>query len=147
MSIPLSAATVLAKHVTLQLESIDRMYLHGYVAGLQTGGGVACFFRKHRGQPYASSALMAPISTAFVRAIEQFVAAHRIPLIPFKRGERKDTVAATYLAEVRRREGVLFVAKAQERQRVWRTTNRPNPTTAVTYPSPAPTRSVGTRVQ
>ncbi|MGH7325659.1 MAG: hypothetical protein ACREJ9_13590 [Candidatus Rokuibacteriota bacterium] len=47
MSIPLSAATVLAKHVTLQLESIDRMYLHGYVAGLQTGGGVAYFFRKH----------------------------------------------------------------------------------------------------
>jgi len=134
MSIPLSAATVLAKHVTLQLESIDRMCLHGYVAGLQTGGGVACFFRKHRGQPYASSALMAPISTAFVRAIERFMAAHRIPLITFKRGERKDTVAAAYLAEFRRREGVLFVGKAQERQRVFRTTKRRNPHTGVTYP-------------
>src|SRR5260370_4463458 len=77
---------------------------------------------------------MAAISTAFVRAIEQFVAAHRIPLITFKRGERKDTVAATYLAEFRRREGVLFVGKAQERQRVFRTTKRRNPTTGVTYP-------------
>ena len=134
MSIPLSAATVLAKHVTLQLESIDRMYLHGYVAGLQTGGGVACFFRKHRGQPYASSALMAPISTAFVRAIEQFVGGHRIPLISFQRGERKDTVATTYLAQFQRHEGVLFVGKAQERQRVFRTTKRRNPKTGVTYP-------------
>src|SRR5258707_7702603 len=124
MSIPLSAATVLAKHVTLQLESIDRMYLHGYVAGLQTGGGVACFFRKHRGQPYASSALMAPISTAFVRAFEQFVAAHRIPLITFKRGERKDTGAATYLAEFRRPEGGLVVGEAQGHQRGLRTSQR-----------------------
>src|SRR5712691_12730629 len=101
MSIPLSAATVLAKHVTLQRESIHRMYLHGYVAGLPTGGGVACFFRKHRGQPYASSALMAPISTAFVRAIERFIAAHRIPLITSKRGARTDTVATSYLEEFR----------------------------------------------
>lgn len=77
---------------------------------------------------------MAPISTAFVRAIERFAAAHRLPLISFKRGERKDTVAATYLATFPRREGVLFVGKAQERQRVFRTTKRQNPTTGATYP-------------
>lgn len=134
MSIPLTAAAVLAKHVVLELESLDRMYLHGYVAGLQTGGGVACFFRKHRGLPYASSALMEPISAAFVRALERFVAARRIPLITFERGQRKDTVAARYLAQFAHREGVLFVGKAQERQRVFRTTKRRSPTTGATYP-------------
>src|SRR5258708_35176233 len=137
MSIPLSAATVLAKHVTRQLESLDRMYLHGYVAGLQTGGGVACFFRKHRGPPYASSALMAPISTAFGRATEQFVAIHRIPRIRFRRGARQDTVAATYLARVRRREGGLLVGKAPERRRACRTSKRTTPPPGRTPPGPA----------
>jgi integrase len=37
MSIPLTVATVLKKHVTLELECLDRMYLSGYVPGLQRG--------------------------------------------------------------------------------------------------------------
>src|SRR5437870_6732119 len=106
MSIPLNAATLLAKHVTLELESIDRMYLHGYVPRLQSGAGVAHYFRKYRGQPFVSSALMAPINTAFIRAIERFVATRRIPVVTFARGERKEAVAAKHLARFRRREGV-----------------------------------------
>jgi hypothetical protein len=62
MSIPLNVATLLSQHVTLELESIDRMYLHSYVTNLQSGGGVASYFRVFRGQPYVSSALMEPIS-------------------------------------------------------------------------------------
>jgi len=134
MSIPLNAATLLAKHVTLELESIDRMYLHGYVPRLQSGAGVAHYFRKYRGHPFVSSALMEPISAAFVRAIDRFVAARRIPLVPFERGARKDAVAAEYLAKFRGREGVLFVGKAQEKQRVFRTEKRRNPRTGATYP-------------
>ena len=34
------------------------MYLNAYVPGLQYESGVAAFFRRHRGQPFASSALM-----------------------------------------------------------------------------------------
>ncbi len=38
MSIPQSVATILKDHVTLEVESIDRMYLHAYVPRLQLEG-------------------------------------------------------------------------------------------------------------
>ena len=47
-------------HVTLEVEGIDRMYLNVYQPRLQTERGVAAFFRFHRGETFASSALMAP---------------------------------------------------------------------------------------
>ena len=34
-----NVAEIIQKHVTLEVESIDRMYLNGYVPGLQTEGG------------------------------------------------------------------------------------------------------------
>ena len=40
---------MLKGHVTLDLEGIDRLYLNLYQARLQTGGGVATFFKVHRG--------------------------------------------------------------------------------------------------
>ena len=58
MSVSRSVAEVLAEHVTLEVEGIDRMYLNVYVPGLQREQGVACFFRFHRGNQFASSALM-----------------------------------------------------------------------------------------
>jgi hypothetical protein len=69
MSIPLTVTEILRDHVTLEIESIDRMYLNVYVPQLQHARGVAAFFRYHRGQTFASSVLMAPISHAFVTAI------------------------------------------------------------------------------
>ena len=35
MSVPRSVAAVLAEHVTLEVEGIDRMYLNVYIPGLQ----------------------------------------------------------------------------------------------------------------
>ena len=49
MSIPQSVAEILQGHVTLEIEGIDRMYLNVYVPQLQREGGVASFFRLHRG--------------------------------------------------------------------------------------------------
>jgi len=77
MTLPRTVREVLDEHTTLEVESIDRMYLNVYVPPLQYDGGVATFFRKHRGHRVASSVLMAPISQAFIAAIEAFVAAHR----------------------------------------------------------------------
>ena len=39
MNVARNAAEVLAKHTTLELECIDRMYLNVYVPMLQSGGG------------------------------------------------------------------------------------------------------------
>ena len=72
MSIAPSVAQILAKHVTLEVEGIDRMYLNVYVPQLQWEQGVMGFFRQHLGQPVASSALMAPRSRDFVARIEAF---------------------------------------------------------------------------
>jgi hypothetical protein len=43
MSVGLSVADVLAEHVTLQVECIDRMYLNVYVPRLQYEQGVVGF--------------------------------------------------------------------------------------------------------
>lgn len=55
---------------------------------------------------------MAPISRAFVRSIKQFVDAEDVPLISFKKGERKDDIAKRHLARPEGTEGVLFVGRA-----------------------------------
>ncbi len=116
-----SVREILDGHVSLEVESIDRLYLNAYVPQLQREIGVAMFFRAHRGQPVASSALMAPITRAFVREIEGFAEEEDVDLIGFKRGERKDDVAKRYLARFEGEEGVLFVGKAQEKVPVFRT--------------------------
>ena len=86
MSVPRSVAEVLAEHVTLEVEGIDRMYLNVYVPGLQREQGVACFFRFHRGHQFASSALMDPISKTFVAALEEFARQEKIPVIHVPQG-------------------------------------------------------------
>jgi hypothetical protein len=42
-----SVTTILREHVTLEVESIDRMYLNVYVPLLQRAAGVVGFFRHH----------------------------------------------------------------------------------------------------
>ena len=56
-----TAADMVAGHVTLDISCPDRLYLNGYVAKLQTPGGVVYFFHDHRGKPIASPALFEPI--------------------------------------------------------------------------------------
>jgi hypothetical protein len=133
MKIASSAAEVLSQHVTLEVESIDRMYLNLYVPILQSEGGIAHFFREHRGHRFASSALMAPVTRAFVTSIERFAEHEGIELFAFNKGERKDDVAQAYLREFHCKEGVLFIGKAQEKARVVRTERRRNEQTGQTY--------------
>src|SRR6266436_3077145 len=129
-----SVADILNHHVKLSVEGIDRMYLNVYVPWLQTEQGVVQFFRGHRGQPLPSAALMSPISRSFVAKLEGFVAQHEIPLVQFRRGQRKDEVMAEHLRHFRHDEGVVFVGKAQEKTPVFRTEKRRSPTTGRPYP-------------
>src|SRR3954447_1097234 len=134
MTLPRSVADVLNDHVTLEVEGLDRMYLNVYQPRLQTELGVASFFRFHRGETFASSALMAPMSTAFVAAIEDFVEREQIPMITFTKGQRKDDIAKQYHAQFQGKEGIVFVGKAQEKTPVFRTEKRRNPETGKPYP-------------
>jgi hypothetical protein len=134
MSVPRTVAEVIREHVTLAVEGIDRMYLNVYQPKLQHDGGVITFFRYHRHQPVVSSALMEPISTAFIKNVETFAQENGLPFFTFDKGARKDDVAAGYLARFSAREGVLFIGKAQEKVPVFRTQKRTNPDTGKKYP-------------
>jgi hypothetical protein len=134
MTLPRSAVDVLKNHVTLEVEGIDRMYLNVYQPRLQTDRGVAAFFRFHRGEIFASSALMDPISKAFIAAVERFVDQEQISLIRFANGQRKDDIAKEYHAQFRGTEGIVFVGKAQEKTSVFGTEKRRNPDTGQKYP-------------
>jgi hypothetical protein len=134
MSVPRTVAEVLREHVTLEVEGIDRMYLNVYMSDLQREQGVVWFLRHHLGHPFASSALMDPISKAFIAAIGEFVQQNNVPLLSFAKGQRKDDIAAKYRAAFTGKEGVLFVGRAQEKTPVFRTEKRTNPTTGKKYP-------------
>ena len=124
MSIPRSVADVIQNHVTLELEGIDRMYLNVYQPKLQMEKGAACFFRFHRKQPVASSSLMGVMTNAFLQQVDAFLEANRIPVVQFRKGQRKDDVAAAYRARFQGSEGILFLGKAQEKVNVFRTEKR-----------------------
>jgi hypothetical protein len=134
MTVPRTVADVLADHVALEVECIDRMYLNVYQPRLQHVNGVVWFFRGHRGATFASSALMDPITKEFVGAIHRFCRDQDVPMVDFARGQRKDDVAHEYLAASDGREGVLFVGRAQEKTPLFRTEKRRNPVTGVSYP-------------
>jgi len=133
MTVARSVAEVLERHVTLEVECIDRMYLNVYVPILQTEGGVAYFFREHLGHRFASSSLMAPMTRAFVTSIERFAEQEGIDIVRFEKGQRKEEVAQAYLRKFPGREGILFIGKAQEKARVVRTERRRNPHTGASY--------------
>src|SRR5580704_6111074 len=129
-----SVADILSHHVKLSVEGIDRMYLNVFVPRLQHEAGIVGFFRKHRGQPLPSAALMQPMSRAFVAKLESFTAQHAIPLVQFRKRQRKDDVMKEHLRKLRKEEGVVFVGKAQEKTPVFRTEKRRNPKTGQPYP-------------
>lgn len=137
MTLPRTVADVLADHVVLEVECIDRLYLNVYQPRLQYPAGAAGFFVGHRGARFASSALMDPISKTFVASIHAFARDQQVPVVHFEKGQRKDDVAHEYLAEFEaadRSEGVLFVGVAQEKTRVFRTEKRRNLVTGAPYP-------------
>jgi hypothetical protein len=116
-----TAADMVAGHVVLDISCPDRVYLNGYVAKLQTPGGVVYFFHDHRGKPIVSPALFEPIGEKFRRDIKDWAQANGIPLIRFRAGERKADVMAPYLdaAAATGRSQVAAVGCAQEFQLVW----------------------------
>jgi hypothetical protein len=69
MTLPRSAADVLSDHVLFDIEAIDRLHLNLHQPRLQHGAGIEAFFVGHRGNRFASSALMAPMTAAFAVGI------------------------------------------------------------------------------
>ena len=127
MNVPQSVCEVLREHVVLETESIDRMYLNAYVPQLQSVGGVVGYLHAHKGQRFASTTALAPMTEAFVQAVERFAKQQTgVDVVNFEKWQRKDDVTQKYLARFRHGEGVLYIGKAQEKARVMRTERRRN---------------------
>src|SRR5216683_5370375 len=93
-----------------------------------------CVVFPRRGLPVPSAAVMSPMSRNFVAKLESYAAQHEVPLVQFRKGQRKDEVMAEHLRKFQREEGVVFVGKAQEKTPVFRTEKRKSPTTGRPYP-------------
>jgi hypothetical protein len=111
----INVAQLLREHVALDVECVDRLYLNGYVPKLQTPQGLTAFMKYHLGKPVPSPALLSRLTSSFCNDVESFIAENDIPLVHFKRRQRKDDLANAMRAERGIRDGVVFVGVAQEK--------------------------------
>ena len=123
MTLPRSAADVLSGHVVFGLESIDRMYLNVRQPRLRHGAGAAAFFTGRRGHAYASTALMDPMTRAFV-AISVTSPAPAAWTWCISARSARDEVTQRYLADFTGTGGVPYAGRAREKATVWRTQRR-----------------------
>jgi hypothetical protein len=107
---------LLAGHVALDLECLDRVYLNGYVPNLQVGGQVVTFLCERMGAKVPSRGLFNKIGTAFRRAVMTFATANQIPVVRFARGDRKADVMRPYL-EAATEPGVVAIGRHRPRTR------------------------------
>jgi hypothetical protein len=125
-SVPVTVNDVLDGQVQLDLDCLDRLYLHGYLAQLQVGGQVIQFLQ-HRGYPVPSPACLQQIGEAFRRRVASFAGANHIPVVPLKAADRNIEVRRPYLeaAAATGRSQVAAIGVAQEVQRVFISRQRP----------------------
>jgi hypothetical protein len=118
--VPVTISEVLDGHVQLDLDCLDRLYLHGYLGQLQVGGQVVQFLQ-HRGYPVPSPACLQQIGDAFRRKVASFAQANHIPVVPLKAADRNIEVMKPYLARAAAagRSQVAAIGVAQEPQRVF----------------------------
>lgn len=129
-----TVSDLLEHHVTTDFECLDRIYLNAYQPMLQTGGGVAVFFKWHRDQPVPSPTLMAPMSHSFKSEILNYVKRENLELVHFNKGDRKDDITLDKLSRFYKNEGVLYVGVAQEKFSTFRVTKRYNEQTGKSFP-------------
>ena len=113
--------SLLRERVTLEVRSVDRIFLAGYVPKLQSEGQVVRFLLD-RGYPIPAPAALGKIGRAFVDAIDRFALRHDIPVVRFDKGASKEEIARPYLRAAERdgRFGVVMIGVAQEKTMAWR---------------------------
>jgi hypothetical protein len=127
MTLPRAVSDVLAEHTLFEIEAIDRLLLNLYVPTLQHPRALVGYVHTQLGLPIASTAPLAAVSARFEKAIHAFAAAQGIAVVHLMKGQRKDDVAHQYrelFLAGGRREGVLFIGRAQEKTPVFRTEKR-----------------------
>ena len=114
-------SSLLADHVTLQVRSVDRLFLQGYVPRLMTEGQVIRFLLD-RGFPIPSPAVLGKIGRDYVNRVNDFIVRNEIPTVRFVKGDVKEEIAREHFRRAERdgRYGVVMVGIAQEKTSAWR---------------------------
>jgi hypothetical protein len=115
-----TVAEILSEHVTLDIESFDRLYINGWIPRLQTETQLYYFLTHHQGNKIASPALLGRMTTDFVKKVETFITNEGISRIEFKKKQRKDDIANYLRKKDTRRDVVVFVGVAQEKQQAFK---------------------------
>jgi hypothetical protein len=124
MTVARSVTDVLTEHVLFEIDCVDRMYCNVYVPQLQYAAGLVGYVHRQLALPIASTAPLARITEALDKAVHRFARDHRLPWVDFAKGQRKDDVMHEHLARFTGTEGVLFVGRAQEKTKLFRTEKR-----------------------
>ena len=111
----ITVAELLDGHLSLTLDSLDRLYLNGYVPKLQTGSQLVRFLEKRRNAQVCSPALLLRSGNAFREAVRQFASDLGLTIHTFAKKENKDQTAASSRASFRSPEGVYLIGSAQEK--------------------------------
>ena len=85
-------SSLLADHVTLEVRSVDRLFLQGYVPRLMTEGQVIRFLLD-RGFPIPSPAVLGKIGRDYVNRVNHFIVENEIPTVRFVKGDVKEEIA------------------------------------------------------
>jgi hypothetical protein len=114
-------SSLLADHVSLEVRSVDRLFLQGYVPRLMCEGQVIRFLLD-RGFFIPSPAALGKIGRDYVNQLNDFVARNQIPTVHFIKGDVKEEIARTHFqaAEREGRFGVVMVGICQEKTSAWR---------------------------
>ena len=80
---------VLRDKVSLDIRSVDRVLLNGWVKYLQMPGGVVNFIREQRRWPIPSPVMLHDMTIPFRTAVDQFATAQGLEIIDFEKGRAK----------------------------------------------------------
>jgi hypothetical protein len=115
-------SSLLADHVSLQVRSVDRIFLAGYVPRLQCDGLLVRFLNERAGGTIPSPAILGKIGRTYVEEINAFAESNGIPVVRFAKGDVKEDVAAKHMHKAERegQTGVVMLGIAQEKAFAWR---------------------------
>jgi hypothetical protein len=129
-------ADLLSEHVTLRLDSVDRIGVHGYIQGLAYEGGLVRFLLG-RGYRLPTPRGLAQNHDRLVAELEQFAVAAGLDVVRFAKGQCKEDAARPCQQAAARAgmPGVVFIGKAQERISAWagHTQSRPGHRVHIAY--------------
>jgi hypothetical protein len=106
---------LLDKHVTLEVECLDRLYLNGYIGKLATAGGLVGFMRSQLEKPIPSPVVLGQVSERFREAVRAQGERDHIPIYQFQHKERKDDIANEFRRQRQVRDEIVFIGVAQEK--------------------------------